>query len=197
MDGLSMETLHTTHRYRVALLDPPWPYKCWNGKSSRTADSHYAVMTLEQICNLPIANCLERDAVVFLWVTSPMLACGLQALQRWFLEYVTIGFTWIKTTTDGANRKMGMGHHTRPESEICLLARRGRGLKRKRADVRQVIEAPVREHSRKPDETYQRIEQLYGDVPRIELFARHTRPGWSRWGFEAPPQEAQCKSAGQ
>lgn len=182
-------TIETQHRYQVALIDPPWSYSCWAGKESRTADSHYHVMTLEQIRAMPIVNILERDAAVFLWVTSPLLEVGLQTLRAWFLEYVTIGFTWVKTRADG-KPKIGLGHHTRSGSEICLLARRGRGLKRARADVPQVIHAPVREHSRKPDETRERIERLYGDVRRIELFARQSCPGWARWGFEAPTKEA-------
>lgn len=181
-------TLATAERYRVALVDPPWSYGCWSGKESRTSDAHYTTMTIEQIYALPVTNCLARDAVVYLWVTSPLLDCGIEALRRWSLEYVTIGFTWVKTRADGEPR-MGLGHHTRSGSEVCLLARRGRGVKRCRNDVRQVIEAPVREHSRKPDQTHERIEQLYGDVDRIELFARHARPGWSRWGFEAPTRE--------
>jgi len=80
----------------------------------------------------------------------------------------------------------GLGYHTRGNPEICLLASRGRGLRRVDNSVPNLLVAPVGEHSQKPAETRCRIERLYGDLPRLELFARQRAEGWAIWGNEAP-----------
>jgi N6-adenosine-specific RNA methylase IME4 len=105
-------------------------------------------------------------------------------------ECKTVGFVWVKMPKYWSadqlplrvRPKMGCGYYTRANSEQCWIARRGKGVKRRSNRVEQVVYAPVREHSRKPDEVPRRIDQLVGDVPRIELFAREQRPGWVAWG---------------
>jgi N6-adenosine-specific RNA methylase IME4 len=107
-----------------------------------------------------------------------------EVIEAWGFAYKTGGFEWVKTNADGS-LFMGMGYHTRSNSEPCLLATRGRGLDRLARDVRQAILAPRREHSRKPDEQYARIERLYGPgIRRLEVFARTAWPGWTAWGRE-------------
>jgi len=107
-------------------------------------------------------------------------------VEAWGYEYKTVAFTWLKLNPSGQGFKMGLGYHTRGNAEICLLATRGKGLRRVDKSVMQVIISPAQEHSQKPDEARRRIERLYGDVPRVELFARQRRPGWAAWGNQVP-----------
>jgi N6-adenosine-specific RNA methylase IME4 len=151
----------------------------------RTAESFYPTMTAADLHALRpcIDEWAARDCALFLWATPPALPEAMELVGAWGFNYTTFGFAWIKTTKAG-KPKIGMGWHTRANAEVCLLAKRGKPAVRAR-DVRQVIEAPPREHSRKPDEQYARIERLY-DGPYLELFARHRRDGWDVWGDEAP-----------
>jgi N6-adenosine-specific RNA methylase IME4 len=139
-------------------------------------------MDFEAIRRLPIARIASADAELFLWTTDPMLPLALELLDAWGFTYQGIAFAWCKRTRTGKMWHIGMGYTTRKNIELCLLARRGRGLKRVRADVRQIVDEPVREHSRKPDCIHDRIVRLYGDRPRIELFARQQVPGWKAHG---------------
>ncbi len=122
------------------------------------------------------------DCALFVWTTPPTIheyACPL--IEAWGFQYKTFGFTWVKLS-GGGEPFMGMGYYTRGNAEICLLATR-RKPKVKAHDVNQVILSPRREHSRKPDEQYSRIERLF-DGPYLEIFARERRPGWDAWGNE-------------
>ncbi len=124
-----------------------------------------------------------------------MLPEALHVMQAWGFTYKTCAFTWVKTTGAGADA-MGMGHHTRGNTEYCLLGTRGK-LKRVDAGVRQVVLehghseetlfALRARHSAKPPEVRDRIVRLLGDLPRIELFARERVSGWAAWGNELPP----------
>jgi N6-adenosine-specific RNA methylase IME4 len=133
---------------------------------------------------------MAQDAALFLWVVQPMLPEALRVIEAWGFEYRTVGFVWLKmpkTWSEGLfplriRPRVGLGYHTRSGSEQCWLALRGKGYKRQSMAIEQVLFAPIREHSRKPDEVARRIDQLVGDIPRIELFAREQRPGWSAWG---------------
>ena len=174
-----------TKKYQIILADPPWTFRVWSKKGAgRSAASHYDVMSLRDICNLPIKSITAKDAVLLLWAVPPNFPEALEVIDTWDFTYKTFAFTWVKLNQDGSPF-MGMGHYTRANAEVCLLATKTKGkvLPRLSRGVRQVILSPRREHSRKPDEQYGRIEQLFGDVPRIELFARHTRPGWDCWGL--------------
>src|SRR5262249_7911170 len=115
---------------------------------------------------------------------------ALRVLEAWGFEYRTVAFVWLKMPAlwrEGLfplriRPRIGLGYHTRSGSEQCWLALRGKGYKRQSMAVEQVLFAPIREHSRKPEEVARRIDLLIGDIPRIELFAREQRPGWSAWG---------------
>jgi N6-adenosine-specific RNA methylase IME4 len=139
---------------------------------------------------LPVPELLTPDAVLFFWAVQPLLPEAMQILAHWGFSFKTVAFYWIKmpanwTEASGRVRpRLGLGYHTRSGAEQCWLAVRGRGYKRQSQGVEQVLHAPLREHSRKPDEIAHRIEQLVGDVPRVELFARTRRPGWTAWGDE-------------
>ena len=166
-------------KYRVILADPPWRFSTWSNKGrDRCPETrHYETMSLEEIAALQIPS--ADSSFLFLWAYQPMLPDSLRVMEAWEFRYVTIAFVWVKTGG------IGHGYYTRSGSELCLLGRKGNG----RADVkdhsiRQVIETPRREHSRKPDEIYDRIECLL-DGPYLELFARTKRAGWDAWGDQA------------
>ena len=120
-----------------------------------------------------------------MWATFPMLREALQLIEAWGFEYKTIACNWIKQNKRGSGLFWGLGNWTRSNSEICLLAIKGKP-KRLSAAVHSVIMSPVQRHSQKPEEARERIVQLMGDLPRIELFARSAAPGWDVWGNEAP-----------
>jgi N6-adenosine-specific RNA methylase IME4 len=169
--------------YGAILADPPWTFLTWSAKGrgrSPDGQGHYKTLTFEEIATWPLANIAADDCVLFLWTTDPMLTEALTVGQRWGFDYKTIAFVWVKQTKTGKRWHMGMGHWTRSNPELCLLFTRGKP-KRLSASVRKLIEAPVREHSRKPDEVYDSIEELVAG-PYLELFARTPRLGWDQHG---------------
>jgi N6-adenosine-specific RNA methylase IME4 len=176
--------------YSVIYADPSWHFKTYSQKGAgRSASVHYDTMTLNEIKALDVASIASKDAVLFLWVLQSMLPHALELIDAWGFKYKTIGFVWVKMRGKQAAMFCGqtdvrrmMGYYTRAGSEICLIATRGKGLKRLSKGEYQVVLAPLREHSRKPDEVAQAIERLYGDVPRLEMFARTRRDGWDVFG---------------
>jgi N6-adenosine-specific RNA methylase IME4/ParB-like chromosome segregation protein Spo0J len=169
--------LDTTRRYPVIYADPAWQFR--HGISSPTPDTenHYPTMTTEAICALPVANLATPDAVMFLWTTTAHLPEALRVMTAWGFEYQT-NMVWIKDW-------IGPGYWVRGRHELLLIGSRG-NMPHPAPSARpdSVIEAPRREHSRKPDEAYELIERMYPDLPRIELFARHARAGWAASGNE-------------
>jgi N6-adenosine-specific RNA methylase IME4 len=119
---------------------------------------------------------------LFLWATDPLLPRALDVIEAWGFVYKTVAFTWVKTNRTGRGFFTGLGYWTRANPEICLLATRG-NPRRVGRDVPRLLIAPRREHSRKPDEVYGRIERLVPG-PYLELFARARRPNWTAWGAE-------------
>lgn len=168
-------------KYGVIYADPPWRYKAWSGHG--TVEKHYPTMELEDIMALPVGEIADKDCALFLWATLPMLKEALQVIKAWGFKYKTTAFVWIKLNRQGDGIFWGMGYWTRANAEICLLATKGHP-KRRAKNIHQVIISHVEEHSKKPEEARRRIEALMGDVPRIELFARRTTPGWDVWGNE-------------
>jgi N6-adenosine-specific RNA methylase IME4 len=177
--------------YRVILADPPWTFGTWSDKGKgRSAEAHYDTMTLEGIKALPVARWAAQDAILFMWATDPLLDRALEVIRAWGFTYKTVGFYWAKLSK-GTGRLLlteadfftGMGFWTRANPEPCLLATKGQP-KRRSGAVRKLVIAPRREHSRKPDEVQERIEQLV-EGPYLEMFARTTRPGWDAWGMQA------------
>jgi len=178
------------NHYRVIYADPPWRFDTYSEKGKRkSAERHYDCLNLADIKALPVRNIAADDCVLFLWTTWPHLLHAREVMEAWGFTYRTLGFVWIKLNPNGAGLHTGTGYWTRANSEPCLLAEPcllGANGRRCRVSnsVHQVIIAPRREHSRKPDEVAARIVVLMGDVPRIELFARNRRPGWMAWGDE-------------
>ncbi len=141
-------------------------------------------MKKEDIQNLPIQRICAEDCVLFLWVTSPCFEQGLELIKAWGFTYKTVAFTWVKKNRKSNSFFMGLGYYTRANAEYCLLATKGKILERKSKSVSSVLCTHIERHSKKPDETRERIVQLFGDIPRIELFARAYADGWRCWGNE-------------
>lgn len=177
-------------RYRVIYADPPWEYELTGGvkNAKGLAKQHYPTMTTDEICAMPIPSiCAEGGAVCFLWATFPTIDKALRVMEAWGFEYKGAAFVWVKTYAKSGKLFWGMGNYTRANAEVCLLGvTKGFRAKThiKSHAVHQVVLAPVRRHSQKPDEVRERIVELLGDVPRIELFARERVLGWDAWGNE-------------
>jgi N6-adenosine-specific RNA methylase IME4 len=195
--------------FRAIMADPPWQFATYSDKGrDRCPDApltrnqsrqnkperHYATMDLEEIKALNVADVAADDCILFMWVVDSMLPEALAVGKAWGFEYKTVGFYWAKLRKETSTRggffeliwhklfPMGTGYWTRANPEQCLLFTRG-SPKRMSAGVRKLMIAARREHSRKPDETYDRIETLVRG-PYLELFARTERPGWTSWGNE-------------
>lgn len=173
--------------YKIIYADPPWKYRDKQTAGKRGASFKYDCMSVEDIANFQVDGAAvswlaPENAACFLWAPGPFMSEALFVMRYWGFTYKNIGFTWAKRTKHG-KWHMGMGHYTRANCEFCLLGLRGT-LKVQSHSVRSLIEAEVGEHSAKPPETRDRIVQLFGDLPRIELFARERVEGWDADGLE-------------
>lgn len=181
-------------RYSVLLADPPWKFVTRSKKGAGrpgSAEYHYPTMTLGEVCELPVRDVVGRDCHCFLWTTGPHLRQAFEVLDAWGFRYSTVAFVWVKLRRKAGGGlfydtvhdfHVGQGYTTRANAEFCLLGRRGRPA-RLAKNVRQLIVDPIREHSRKPDETRERIV-AYAAGPRLEMFSRSTAPGFDAWGNE-------------
>jgi site-specific DNA-methyltransferase (adenine-specific) len=193
-------------KYNIIYADPPWAYK--DKSCQGNAAQHYPLMKDADICNLPIKDIAADDCVLFMWATYPKLREALDVIKAWGFTYKTIGFQWIKQNRSGNGHFFGLGRWTRGNSEPCLIATKGEAChvvldeegsqpcliatkgkpKRVSPSVGQLVFSPLRLHSQKPDEVRDKIVELMGDLPRIELFARSAAEGWDCWGNQAPNQ---------
>lgn len=184
-------------KYQIIYADPPWQYNSRANHKTRFrggAYGHYNLMSMEEIKALPIEKLADNNCALFLWVTFPYLNEQIKLFKHWGFKYRTVAFNWIKTNkrqsinqysflpTD-PDRFFGVGYYTKSNSEICLLGIRGQ-LYTINNRISSIIISPRREHSRKPDEARDKIVKLFGDLSRIELFAREKVEGWSSWGDE-------------
>lgn len=177
---------------RVIAIDPPWLFKSNSAaKPGRNPRRHYECMTLTEIAALPVGDYAAADCALFLWITGPLLATGAHVpiMKAWGFKPSGMGFVWIKLNKRAASLFilksdlfMGGGLTTRKNAEFVMIGKRGRSVRRSAA-VHEVIIEPLREHSRKPELFYERVEQ-YADGPRLELFGRTERPGWQVRGDE-------------
>lgn len=175
--------------FRAIVADPPWRFRTWSETNQHKAASrHYDLMQMDDILEMPVSDLAAPDCVLFLWAVNPMLPQALAVMEAWGFIYKTVGFTWAKTTTRtdaswAPKWHLGLGYWTRANTETCLLGVRGKP-KRIARDVRQLLLAPRREHSRKPDKFFDDVQRLV-DGPYLELFSRQKRPGWHCWGNES------------
>lgn len=180
----------TIQKYQAIYADPPWDYQ--QCRLSGSAKKHYPTMRIEELCALPVAEIADRDCALFLWATFPQLPEALRLIQAWGFVYKTVAFVWLKQNRKALTWFYGLGFWTRSNAEVCLLATKGHP-KRQSAGIHQLVISPVERHSKKPDEVREKIVELMGDVPRIELFARQQTPGWDVWGNEVENSTALLK----
>jgi N6-adenosine-specific RNA methylase IME4 len=176
-------------KYQVIYADPPWKYKGNYGKVGESklsgfgADLRYPTMTDNELLALPVKRLAAEDCALFMWSTNKHLPIAIRLMAAWGFTYRTVAFNWIKTARKSGKPNCRMGYWTLGGSELCLLGTKG-VIKPIYHKVRQVHLAPREGHSTKPHLFSKQIERLFGDVPRIELFARRESPGWDVWGNE-------------
>ena len=180
--------------FQIIYADPPWSYyndmtvtpeqnKSGKGLMCKVP---YPVLASSEIKELPVERLAAKNSVLFIWTTDYHLARCIDVIKAWGFEYKTVGFAWQKTTKTGAPVCF-MGSYTMKTGiELCLLATRGKEAHKlvQKYGVRGLVVAPRERHSKKPDEARNRIVELFGDIPRIELFAREHTDGWAVWGDE-------------
>lgn len=199
-----------TETYPIIVADPPWDFRTYSKKGrGRSPDQHYPVMSLQDITDLPVSQLVQKQTTLFLWTTWDLSEYAQSVVMpAWGFKYKTDAFVWAKSKKHldkimlKAFRRwqktgempdpiqflysmfrMGKGYYTRKETEVCLLGTTKGVLPRSDKGVPDLIVGGVREHSRKPDETYDRIERLYDVDSYLELFARASnRPRWDAWG---------------
>jgi N6-adenosine-specific RNA methylase IME4 len=174
-------------RFRTVLADPPWQFQNRTGKVApeHRRLSRYGTLELAEIMSMPVSEHLQDTAHLYLWVPNALLAEGMELMRAWGFTYKT-NLVWHKVRKDGFSDGRGVGFYFRNVTELVLFGVRGKSARTLAPGRRQVnlLATRKREHSRKPDEMYQLIEQC-SPGPYLELFARGTRPGWSVWGNQA------------
>jgi N6-adenosine-specific RNA methylase IME4 len=189
--------------WKMVSADPAWKFKNWADpvtaeqiRASRGAERHYPTLTMDDIMALEVKDVVARDCHCMLWITGPFIDQGAAVLESWGFRFSTLFMVWIKLRKGLIARQFqlltlaelvdllhtGAGKTSRKNAEFVLLGRRG-NPERLVNDVHEVIIAPRRQHSRKPDEYFERLER-YAPGPRLELFARQPRAGWTVWGNE-------------
>lgn len=167
--------------YDLVVVDPPWAWSSWSIKGAGRAPKY---RTIEDMARVNLPAILAKDAVVILWVIDSMLPQAMELVKAWNLKFVTVGLYWTKHKPSGKEH-LGTGYYTRANPEQAWILRQGKGLRViGKGRVRRWLHAPVGKHSEKPDEAYARLEELFGDVRRADVFARKRRPGWDAIGNE-------------
>lgn len=170
-------------KYKVILADPAWKYSDTRHNDPAYAGITYDVMSTEQICNLPVKDIADKDCALLLWTTMPMLPEALKVMKSWGFKFKTCAFSWVKLNKKSKTYATMLGQWTMGNVELCLLGTKGHP-KRISKNVKQLVVAVRDKHSKKPEEVRSRIYELFGDVPRIELFARQSAEGWAVLGNE-------------
>ncbi|MEB7891023.1 MT-A70 family methyltransferase [Hafnia alvei] len=204
--------------YELIYADPPWQYG--NKASNGAAVNHYTTMTMADLKHLPVWSIAAQNAVLAMWYTGTHAKEAVELAESWGFDVRTMkGLTWVKINQNAEKNinkalelgkvtdffefldllntetRMNGGNYTRANSEDLLIAVRGTGLERKDASVKQIVYAQIGEHSAKPWEARHRLERLYGDVKRIELFSRGDAEGWDHWGNQCPTNHVELLPA--
>jgi N6-adenosine-specific RNA methylase IME4 len=162
-------------KYSVIVVDPPWTYESDNGNAKDRELLPYASMSEAEIMDLPIPKLADDDAVLFLWATNSHLHCAFHVLEKWGFQYRTL-ITWVKNARS-------LGSWCRTQTEHALLATKGKPFVHLTTQTTVIHAGVGRTHSRKPDEAYEMIEQMFPQPKKLDFFARRRRPGWHSYGL--------------
>jgi len=176
-------------RYNIIYADPPWYFPANYGKIGKSrlsgfgAELRYHLMTDDELLSVPVKELTGDNCALFLWVVNSKIDFGIEVLKHWGFSYKTVVFNWIKTARESGIPNCRLGYWTLGGSELCLLGIKGK-MKPVCHNVRQVVLHHRIGHSVKPAVFRDNIVNLFGDIPRIELFAREKTKGWDVWGNE-------------
>lgn len=178
-------------KYNIIYLDPAWffnPRNNPNTKFGGGVTNKYPVMKIDEIKKIDIPSIADENCAMFMWATTSStndsnLEDKLSLFRHWGFELKNEGFTWVKTNPKSGTPFFGTGYYTKSNAEHCYLGIKGK-MKPVSNRVSSLIISPRERHSKKPDETRDRIVELFGDVPRIELFSRQNVEGWDCMGFD-------------
>lgn len=172
-------------RYGVIYADPEWRFEVYSRDTGmdRAADNHYPTSSTDDICRRPVQDIAADDCVLFLWATAPMLPDALLVIGAWGFSY--------KSHCVWAKDRIGTGYWFRNQHELLLVGTRGNvPAPAMGTQIESLVDAPVSRHSEKPEKFYELIERYFPNLPKIELNARRSRPGWDAWGYEASTEAA-------
>lgn len=184
-----VDIFSTDKKYSVIYADPPWKYTSkqpfrMNGTRFHPLEEVYPTESADNMSEWDVGRIADTDCALFMWSTDSHIPEAIELMKAWGFKYVTIAFVWLKETNKG-RPVANLGQWTMKGCELCLLGTKGRMHRHKiKHNIRQVFTAERTRHSKKPDCVYGFIEDMFGEVPRIELFARQTKSGWDCWGNE-------------
>lgn len=183
-------------KYGVIYADPPWRFSNFSAKGeAKNPVAHYPCMKIEDLARLPVSRLAAPDCALIMWATAPLLDRAIELLKEWGFTFKSAG-AWAKQTSTGTAWAFGTGYVFRSAAEFYLVGTIGKPRVLSRS-VRNLLVAPTREHSRKPDQMLADVEALYAG-PYAELFARQRRLGWDSWGNDVdrfPEGEVPCPSS--
>lgn len=169
-------------KYKIIYADPPWSYNDKMSGHSFSLDHEYETQSKDWIKNLNVELIADKNCVLFMWAVSPLLPEAFEVMKAWGFKYKTLGFCWVKQYKCGKVVK-NLGRYTMGGVELCLIGTKGHPV-RQAKNISQVHFDIRTKHSKKPEAIRQKIVQVFGDIPRIELFAREKTEGWDVWGNE-------------
>lgn len=186
---MKVDIFNTDKKYNIIYADPPWKFgskelQKYKGERFRPLEEVYNTEKTADMKEWDIKNIAEKDCAIFMWTTDAHIQEAIQSMQSWGFKYVTVAFIWAKTTNSG-KQVHNLGAWTMKNCELCLFGTKGAMLKYKKSNnIKQLFYAERTKHSKKPNCVYEFIEQLFGYLPKIELFARQHTEGWDCWGNE-------------
>ena len=176
-------------KYQIIYADPPWHFGSGcvyqdGGRPVRKIEDQYLTTKTKDLKQIPVQDICDKDCLLFMWVIDSHIPDALELIKAWGFKYSTVAFYWVKKYNTGSNC-YNVGRWTMKTVEPVFLASMGTPMHfKKKSNVKQLIEAVRTKHSKKPNEVKDRIVELCGDLPRIELFARQKTEGWDVWGNE-------------
>ena len=176
-------------KYQIIYADPPWSFGGGgvyqdSNRPVRSTASQYLLTNTKDLCLLPVSTISADNSLLFMWVTDQHIPDALNLMDAWGFRYCTVAFYWVKKYANGSQCS-NVGCWTMKNCEQVLLGLKGKPMHlKKKRNIKQLVEAERTKHSQKPAEVRERIVQLCGDLPRIELFARQKTEGWDVWGNE-------------